>query len=67
MNAGAADLGATGPQAGVTLDTAESGSDGTPAALLRRAFEKALIAVATQVISDSQSDMDEAMSELDDG
>ncbi|MGY3695583.1 MULTISPECIES: hypothetical protein [Bradyrhizobium] len=63
----AADINATAPQVGAPSDTAESGGDDTRAALLRRAFEKALVSVATQVISDSQSDMDEAMSELDDG
>ncbi|AWO88762.1 MULTISPECIES: hypothetical protein [Bradyrhizobium] len=67
MNADAADINATTSQVGAPSDTAENGGDDTRAALLRRAFEKALVSVATQVISDSQSDMDEAMSELDDG
>ncbi|RXH42194.1 hypothetical protein [Bradyrhizobium zhanjiangense] len=67
MDAGAADIAATRPEAGADPDTAANGGDRSPAALLQRAFEKALVSVATQVISDSQSDMDDAMSELDDG
>ncbi|MCC8938836.1 hypothetical protein H8A97_28005 [Bradyrhizobium sp. Arg62] len=67
MNAGAGDIAAKGPEAGTTPDTAGNGGDSSPAALLQRAFEKALVSVATQVINDSQSDMDNAMSELDDG
>ncbi|MBH5396495.1 MULTISPECIES: hypothetical protein [Bradyrhizobium] len=67
MDAGVADIAATGPEAGPNTDNAGNGGDNSPAALLQRAFEKALVSVATQVISDFQSDMDDAMSELDDG
>ncbi|MDA9437093.1 hypothetical protein [Bradyrhizobium sp. CCBAU 51627] len=67
MDTGAADIAAMAPEAGANNDNAANGGDNSPAALLQRAFEKALVAVATQVISDSQSDMDDAMSELDDG
>lgn len=67
MDAGAANTAATGPEAGANPDTAGNDGNGAPAAILQRAFEKALMSVATQVISDSQSDMDDAMSELDDG
>ncbi|KYK43866.1 hypothetical protein A1D31_37700 [Bradyrhizobium liaoningense] len=67
MDAGAADIAATGPDAGANTDNAGNGGDSSPAALLQRAFEKALVSAATQVINDSQSDMDDAMSELDDG
>ncbi|WP_246740487.1 hypothetical protein [Bradyrhizobium sp. LCT2] len=67
MDAGAADIAATRPEAGADPDTAANGGNRSPAALLQQAFEKALVSVATQVISDSQSDMDDAMSELDEG
>ena len=67
MDTGTADIAATAPEAGTNTDNAANGGNNSPAALLQRAFEKALVAVATQVISDSQSDMDDAMSELDDG
>ncbi|MDA9474823.1 hypothetical protein XI03_09990 [Bradyrhizobium sp. CCBAU 65884] len=67
MDAGTADIAATRPEPGAEPDTGASNSDRSPAALLQRAFEKALVSVATQVISDSQSDMDDALNELDDG
>ncbi|WP_258763546.1 hypothetical protein [Bradyrhizobium arachidis] len=67
MDTGAADIAATAPDAGTNTDNAANGGGNSHAALLQRAFEKALVAVATQVISDTQSDMDDAMSELDDG
>ncbi|WP_407185409.1 hypothetical protein [Bradyrhizobium centrosematis] len=67
MDAGAADIAETTTQAATNTDNAGNGGDNSRAAMLQRAFEKALFAVANQVISESQSDMDDAMSELDDG
>ncbi|UFW91936.1 hypothetical protein BjapCC829_48900 (plasmid) [Bradyrhizobium barranii] len=67
MDAGAADIAATTPEAGATPDETRNGGDNSPAAVLQRAFENALTSLAIPVLSDSQSDMDDALSELDDG
>lgn len=67
MDAGLNNTAAKPPEADANTDSALDGHEKSSTMLLQRAFEKALVSAATQVITDCQSDMDDGMSELDDG